>query len=293
MLKVDGAPQVSSPRAPFSASSTGQPGTASAGLDLHFALNRPEYEAMCRSVGIQPGWCVLDAGCGPGSFQPIIADLVGPGGSIVAIDLAPDNVAVAEARLRGWRPPCPVEMQVGSITALPYPDDAFDAVWCANTVMYLTDAEVTAALAEFRRVVRPGGLVAVKEPNPTLDCILPGDPLLYARHHDAEARVSAQARQGLRGRAMYQWLRAAGLVEVWQRSVQIERFAPFDAVARQCLGLIMPHRANVAAASADLSAVDKLAWQMLGDLDDPRNPLNGPDAYHCEGNVLAVGRVPE
>lgn len=235
---------------------------------------------------------MLDAGCGGGSFLLILADLVGPGGHIAAIDLAPDNVAVAGARLREWHLPCPVEVRTGSVTALPYPDDTFDAVWCANTVMYLTDEELPQALAEFRRVVRAGGVVAVKDVNPALDGILPGDPLLYARYHDAQARVSAQGRQGLRGRSLYRWLRGAGLREVRQRAVPIERFAPFDTAMRDALGLIMPHRAGSAAALPDLSAADRAAWQRLGDLDHPANPLNSPDAYLCEGNVLAVGRVP-
>ena len=35
-------------------------------LGTHFEACRPEYEAMLRSVGLQPGWRVLDAGCGSG-----------------------------------------------------------------------------------------------------------------------------------------------------------------------------------------------------------------------------------
>ncbi len=95
MADIQGVTNVSPPDSNMSASSTGQPMTASAGLDAHFAMARAEYEAMCRSVGIQAGWRVLDAGCGPGGFLPTIADLVGPGGGIAAIDLAPENVAHA------------------------------------------------------------------------------------------------------------------------------------------------------------------------------------------------------
>lgn len=292
MTDTQRAAHDSSPDSRFSASSTGQPGTASAGLDSHFAVNRPEYEAMCRSVGIQPGWRVLDAGCGPGSFLPTLADLVGPDGSIAAFDLAPENAALAEERAHMWQLPCPVEARVGSVMELPYSDDEFDAVWCANTTQYLSDDELTRALAEMRRVVRPGGLIAVKEVEPTLDCILPGDPLLYARYRDAMARTTERGRIGLRGRGMYHWLRDAGLVEIWQRLVPIERFAPFDAATKDGYGHIMPFRARTAADSPYLSPADKAAWQAGGDVGRPDNPLNSPDAYLCEGNVLAVGRVP-
>jgi hypothetical protein len=61
---------------------------------------------------------------------------------------------------------------------------------------------------------------------------------------------------------------------------------------REALRHIMPYRARSSAELPDLPAADKAVWQVLGDLDNPENPLNGPDAYHCEGNVLAVGRVP-
>lgn len=292
MADVQGATNVSPPDSNMSASSTGQPMTASAGLDAHFAMARAEYEAMCRSVGIQPGWHVLDAGCGPGGFLPIIADLVGPGGSIAAIDLAPENAALAEERARAWQLSCPVAVRVGTVTALPYPDDTFDAVWCANTLMYVADAEMAQALAEMRRVVRPGGLIAVKESDPSAHCVLPGDPLLVTRFRDARTRTTAHGAHGMRARATYQWLKRAGLVDVRQRLVPIERFAPFDADMEAGTKMASRLFAQWAAALPDLSEADQAAWRALGDPDRADNPLNSPDAYNCEANILAIGRVP-
>ncbi len=72
--------------------------SADAWLDVHFAACRPEYEAMLRSVGLQPGWRVLDAGCGCDSFLPLMAALLGPAGHIAAYDLAPDTIATVERR---------------------------------------------------------------------------------------------------------------------------------------------------------------------------------------------------
>jgi hypothetical protein len=42
-------------------------------IDGHYAVCRPEYEPMLRSVGLQRGWRVLDAGSGSGSFLPLLA----------------------------------------------------------------------------------------------------------------------------------------------------------------------------------------------------------------------------
>lgn len=143
------------------AASTGQLMTGVAWLDVHFEACRPEYEAMLRSVGLRPGWRVLDAGSGSGGYLPLIAEAVGPDGAISALDLAPDNVAIVGRRVAEWGLVTPIEARVGSVLALPYADDAFDAVWFAATSQYLTDDELAMALAEFRRVVRPGGLVAI------------------------------------------------------------------------------------------------------------------------------------
>ncbi len=65
-------------------------------LDTHFEACRPEYEAQLRAVGIQPGWRVLDAASGAGSFLPWLADIVGPGGQLAALDLTPENVTTVE-----------------------------------------------------------------------------------------------------------------------------------------------------------------------------------------------------
>ena len=88
-------------------SSTGQSLTTSAWLDTHFLAMQPEYETMLRWVGIQPGWHVLDAACGNGSFLPLLSELVGATGKVSAIDLAPENVQVVEQRAQqsSWLAP--------------------------------------------------------------------------------------------------------------------------------------------------------------------------------------------
>ncbi|HEX5505323.1 MAG TPA: class I SAM-dependent methyltransferase, partial [Thermomicrobiales bacterium] len=172
------------------ASSTGQTMTGGAWLDVHFEAARPEYEAQLRAVGLRPGWHVLDAACGSGAFLPWLAELVGPTGNLAALDLAPDNVALVERRAAGWALPCPVEVTAGTVLALPYPDAAFDAAWCANTSQYLTDDELATALAELRRVVRPGGLVAVKDGDLHFTRVLPAPPGFLLRVFRAAAPVN-------------------------------------------------------------------------------------------------------
>jgi arsenite methyltransferase len=272
------------------ASSTGQALTAGDWLDAHFEMARPEYEAQLRAVGIQPGWRVLDAAFGSGSYLPWLAELAGPGGSVAALDLAPDNVALVERRVAAWGLPCPVEATVGTVLALPYPDASLDAVWFANTSQYLTDGELAVALAEFRRVVRPGGLVAVKESD--MLRLLPAPPNLVPRACDAWVAAGMPRAQGVqRAPELPAFLRRAGCVGVWGRATLIERAAPLDPLARRFLRDALPALAGVYA-DLPVPAADRAFWASKGDPAMVDRWLDNPDVWFCEGNILAVGVVP-
>ena len=264
-------------------------------LDIHFAACQPEYEAMLRSVGIAAGWRALDAGCGGGSHLPILADLVGPAGRVVALDLEAANLDAARALCARQPLPCAVSLDRGSITALPYPDDSFDAVWCANVAQHLDDAALALALGEFRRVVRPGGLVAIKDVDMALWRIAPADPLLIAALSRASLQrggtAARETRGSLRGRALRHSLVAAGLVEAWQRTTLIERWQPLRPVERQLWSDWLAHLAALAE-ERGLTGDELAAWRAVADAGAPDHPLNDPACYLCEGQVVAVGRVP-
>lgn len=274
------------------ASSTGQALTSGDWLDTHFEAARPEYEAQLRAVGIQPGWRVLDAACGSGSFLPWLAELVGPSGRLSALDLAPDNIALVERRLAEWQLPCPVETRVGTVLDLPYADDTFDAVWFANTSQYLTDDELGEVLAEFRRVVRPGGLVAVKETDITMYRLYPAPAGLILRWFQAASVLdNVQWLTALRAPALPSWLRRSGLRDVWQRTTLIERAAPLTPIARAQLPNFF-HFIAQQAHELELPAADREVWAQLADRAALDRLLDDPDCWFAEANILAVGTVP-
>ena len=160
-------------------SSVGHSLSAPDWLDEHYLTKQPEYEEMLRWVGIQPNWHVLDAGCGTGGYLPLMTELVGKGGKVSAIDLAPENVRGVKMRVERsqWR--TPVMAYIGNILDLPYKNKSFDAVWCANTSQYLDDDEVYKMVSEFCRVVRSGGLIAIKEYDITAMQYQPTTPTLF------------------------------------------------------------------------------------------------------------------
>ena len=277
------------------ASSTGQALSGAGWLDTHFEACRPEYEAMLSSVGIEPGWHVLDAGCGSGGYLPLLAGTVGPSGQVHAVDLAPDNVAIVQERLAASRAlPCPVEIRVGDFAALPYPDDRFDALWCANVTQYLGDEELEGVLEELRRVVRPGGVVAVKDVDVTLTRLYPADPFLVVHLCEASLRADPEdghARGSLRGRELRRWLERSGLTHVRQRTSMIERWAPLRPVERRFFADWLAHLARLAG-ERGVPEGDLATWHELLDPGAPDHLVNRPDFYACEGQVVAYGRVP-
>lgn len=273
------------------ASSTGHPGSAGTYLDAHFEACRPEYEAMLRSVGIHPGWRVLDAGCGRGNFLPFIAESVGSAGSIAALDLAPENIATVERSVALWQLPTPVTAHVGSVLALPFPDDHFDAVWCANILEYLPDADFPTALRECCRVVRPGGLVGIKDAAIAHNLFAPADPTLLWHLLAASREISDPVYGQLRSPQTRRWLQAAGLTEIWQRTTLIERWSPLRPVEREFVGGILSILAEFAPALA-LPDDDRAFWEHHRDPSAAGHVADQPDFYWCEGSVVAVGRVP-
>lgn len=111
-------------------------------------------DEMLLRLALQPGMRVADVGCGAGQHLLRFAEAVAPGGEAMGYDFSPD--AVAQARARGG------VAEVADGAALPIPDASFDALASSFAVYYLPDLGRT--VAEWRRVLRPGGTIAISGP---------------------------------------------------------------------------------------------------------------------------------
>ncbi|MBI3041656.1 MAG: methyltransferase domain-containing protein [Betaproteobacteria bacterium] len=108
-------------------------------------------------AGIEPGQRVLDIASGRGAVLFPAAELVGPTGYTVGIELAEEMARAAneEAVRRGVK----AQVRVMDAELLEFPDGAFDRVLCGFGIMFFPDQD--RAMAEFRRVLKPGGRLAL------------------------------------------------------------------------------------------------------------------------------------
>ncbi len=103
-------------------------------------------------VGAAPGESVLDVGCGTGQLAFALAAR-GQVGQVVGVDLSPAYIQYA----LGHSPDARIRFQVGDACALDFPDHSFDRVLSLLALHFIPRTEQ--ALAEMRRVARPGGVV--------------------------------------------------------------------------------------------------------------------------------------
>lgn len=114
--------------------------------------------ALVEYASPQPGQRVLDVACGSGAPSLQVARRVGADGSVVATDLndEPLKIAAQRARERGITN---IRFGRADVHALPYAEGEFDLITCRFGVMFFED--LPRALREMRRVLKPGGRVAL------------------------------------------------------------------------------------------------------------------------------------
>ena len=111
---------------------------------------RPVYEAVFDRVGLSAATKYLDAGCGAGLAARIAADR---GAQVSGLDAAENLLAIARTRVPDGT------FHLGELENLPFSDGSFDLVTGFNAFQYA--ASPGAALAEAKRVARPGSRVVV------------------------------------------------------------------------------------------------------------------------------------
>jgi SAM-dependent methyltransferase len=238
---------------------------------------RPELEAAVRSYDLPDGARVLDSPCGDGFYADLFARHL-RAGTLVAADLSAECLDRARAAVRPASPRLAVEFTRADAYRLPFDDDSFDLVWCAQSFITLDDP--VQALRELARVVRSGGRIAVLETDEYHHVLLPW-PVGLELAVQRAVREESRARYGTGGKfAQARGLRAAfleaGLTPTGKRTVAADRAAPFDPAEREFLARHLAYLREFV--RMELTPREMAELERATHPDETESLLNRPDA---------------
>jgi len=253
---------------------------------------RDELYGAIDSLGLTPGTRVLDAPCGDGFYARRLADRVAPGGGLTLVDGNPAYLDLARKTLRDAPSGLRVEFVPADVYRLPFPDGSFEFVWCAQSLISLSDAKH--ALAELARVTAPGGRIAVLETDEFHHVLLPWPVELELAIQRALAR-SAQERYGSGSRlAPSRFLHKTLIDAGWEPERKVtfaaDRQAPFRSWESAFLTHHLCHLSELVRGELSLDQQNELA--RLTDPDSDESFLNQPDVEFTCLNALHRARKP-
>ncbi len=148
---------------------------------LHLAdtLRGPVISRATQELSLSEGDRVLDAGCGIGSHLPLLAETVGLSGHVTGLDISAEFISRAKQSVEERGLEGRISLMQGDINDLPFDKCAFNCVVSVDCAGYPYSRNPVALLQELKRVVKPGGIVAIL--GWTYQQLLPGYPLLESK----------------------------------------------------------------------------------------------------------------
>lgn len=220
---------------------------------------------------LRAGMDLLDVGCGPASITADLAERVAPG-RVVALDAAAGALEAARKTLRERGLSEQVELTCGDIMALPFEDASFDVVHAHQVLQHLADP--VGALAEMRRVTRPGGIVAVRDAVYSAMTWFPEPAGMEQWRSVYMATARANGGEPDAGSRLLSWARAAGFADAsasastWCYATPADRAWQSQTWAQRCLTSFGPRAVELGLADGpDLEAMAQ-AWRQWGDSED-------------------------
>ena len=220
---------------------------------------------------LSAGMDLLDVGCGPASITADLAERVAPG-RVVALDAASGALEAARATLSDRGLSEQVEVTSGDVMALPFEDASFDVVHAHQVLQHLADP--VGALAEMRRLTRPGGIVAVRDAVYSAMTWFPEPAGMEQWRSVYMSTARANGGEPDAGSRLLSWAREAGFTDVtasastWCYATPADRAWQSQTWAQRCLTSFGPRAVELGLADrADLETMAQ-AWRQWGDSED-------------------------
>ena len=259
-------------------------------LTAYHGVREALYRTIITDARLAADTRILDAGCGDAFYSQLLADLLGPGARIVALDHNPDLL-----RARPNLAPS-VHLCLSDLAWPGLQRAAFDAVWLCRTMHSAPDP--VGRLAALAPLLRPGGRLIVIENDTAHDPIL-SLPAEFERRL-REARVQYEKSRCLDGaspdryhaaRYLAAWLTQVGLQAVAVRTYVSEDVAPLDEPAEVYWRALMAWQG--VCLMPFLSPADQAAYRRAFDPASPDYLLSSP-GFHClELTTVAWGIRPD
>ena len=220
---------------------------------------------------LRAGMDLLDVGCGPASITADLAERVAPG-RVVGLDAAAGALEAARATLRERGLSAQVEVTCGDVMALPFEDASFDVVHAHQVLQHLADP--VGALAEMRRVTRPGGIVAVRDAVYSAMTWFPEPAGMEQWRSVYMATARANGGEPDAGSRLLSWAREAGFADVtasastWCYATPTDRAWQSQTWAQRCLTSFGPQAVELGLARRDDLETMAHAWRQWGGNQD-------------------------
>lgn len=119
-----------------------------------------DNELILKSLDIQPGQTILDAGCGNGYMSKLFAEKVSPSGKVYALDPDSHFINILKQETQGSN----IETIAGDITKpTVIKESSLDLIYISTVVHGFSKDEMSGFLQEVKRILKPGGILAVVE----------------------------------------------------------------------------------------------------------------------------------
>ena len=227
----------------------------------------PDSAALLDRVGLRPGQSAIDLGCGPRGILDLLADRTSPGGRVVGLDANPAHAAMA-AGFVSDRGLGGVQIVTADARHTGLRSGSFDLVHARTLLVNVP--EPAAVVAEMMRLAKPGGWVAVMEPDTEHALCYPPHPAFNRMCEIFHAAFTRHGADPAIGRRVSELFRQAGLADVGVES-RTQMYPPGNTRRTVRLDLVRGMRPQIVQLGlADEEELDALDAALRPHLEDPR-----------------------